>query len=67
MRAEKEPHVRVQGIRALGGDESESGEGGGGDDEDEDKDEEDIGEGSRARSEEVVDGPNGETVSEGEK
>ena len=29
MRAEKEPHVRVQGVRALGGDESESSEGGG--------------------------------------
>ena len=45
------------------------GGGGGGDDDDEDKgkDKEDIGEGSRARSEEVVDGPNGETVSEGEK
>jgi hypothetical protein len=40
--------------------------GGGGGGEKEDKEEEEIGEGSRARSEEVVDGPNGETASEGE-
>tara|TARA_B100000683_G_scaffold102704_1_gene101373 strand:+ start:32209 stop:32898 length:690 start_codon:yes stop_codon:yes gene_type:complete len=47
-----------------------SGGGGGGgdaDDEDKGKDKEDIGEGPRARSEEVVDGPNGETANEGEK
>jgi hypothetical protein len=42
------------------------GGGGGGEDEEKEK-EKDTEEGSRARSEEVVDGPNGETVSEGEK
>ena len=43
-----------------------SGGGGGGGEKDKEE-EEDIGEGSRARSEEVVDGPNGEMASEGEK